>query len=87
MVDKIDTWSGFSRSMKPTGSKDLLALRRAALGLIRLITEITCACRWPSYSRRRRRATRIYGDGALADLTPFPADLLKASRGAVSATT
>lgn len=40
LADKIDTLSGFfSIDEKPTGSKDPYALRRAALGVIRLITE------------------------------------------------
>ena len=40
MADKIDTLTGFfAIDEKPTGSKDPFALRRAALGIIRLITE------------------------------------------------
>lgn len=40
MADKIDTLIGFwSIDEKPTGSKDPFALRRAALGIIRLILE------------------------------------------------
>lgn len=40
MADKIDTLLGFFRvDEKPTGSKDPFALRRSALGVIRLITE------------------------------------------------
>ncbi|WP_135079035.1 glycine--tRNA ligase subunit beta [Terasakiella sp. SH-1] len=40
MADKIDTLVGFwSIDEKPTGSKDPFALRRAALGVIRLILE------------------------------------------------
>ncbi len=40
LADKIDTLAGFwSIDEKPTGSKDPFALRRAALGVIRLITE------------------------------------------------
>lgn len=40
MADKIDTLAGFwSIDEKPTGSKDPFALRRAALGVIRLIVE------------------------------------------------
>jgi glycyl-tRNA synthetase beta chain len=40
LADKIDTLVGFfSIGEKPTGSKDPFALRRAALGIIRLIVE------------------------------------------------
>lgn len=40
LVDKIDTLVGFyGIDQKPTGSKDPYALRRAALGIIRLILE------------------------------------------------
>ena len=40
LADKIDTLIGFWRiDEKPTGSKDPFALRRAALGVIRLIVE------------------------------------------------
>ncbi|WP_297801465.1 glycine--tRNA ligase subunit beta [uncultured Brevundimonas sp.] len=41
LADKIDTLSGFfSIDEKPTGSKDPYALRRAALGVTRLILEV-----------------------------------------------
>jgi len=40
LADKLDTLAGFwSIGEKPTGSKDPFALRRAALGIIRLIIE------------------------------------------------
>ena len=40
LADKIDTLTGFwAVSEKPTGSKDPFALRRAALGVIRLVRE------------------------------------------------
>jgi len=40
LADKLDTLRGFfSIDEKPTGSKDPFALRRAALGVIRLLTE------------------------------------------------
>jgi glycyl-tRNA synthetase beta chain len=38
LADKIDTLTGFwAIDEKPTGSKDPFALRRAALGVIRLV--------------------------------------------------
>lgn len=40
LADKLDTlWGFFSQNEKPTGSKDPFALRRAALGVIRLLIE------------------------------------------------
>ena len=40
LADKVDALAGFfGADLKPTGSKDPFALRRAALGVIRLITE------------------------------------------------
>ena len=52
LADKIDTLVGFwAIDEKPTGSKDPYALRRAALGVIRLIVENTLRAadseRWP----------------------------------------
>lgn len=42
LADKIDTLTGFwAIDEKPTGSKDPFALRRAALGVIRLVLETT----------------------------------------------
>ena len=46
LADKIDTLVGFwAIDEKPTGSKDPYALRRAALGVIRLITDNRIALR------------------------------------------
>lgn len=43
LADKLDTLTGFwAIDEKPTGSKDPYALRRAALGVIRLILENQC---------------------------------------------
>ena len=40
LADKLDTLTGFwAIDEKPTGSKDPFALRRAALGVIRLILD------------------------------------------------
>ena len=50
LADKIDTLVGFwAIDEKPTGSKDPYALRRAALGIIRIITENQL--RFPLYER------------------------------------
>jgi glycyl-tRNA synthetase beta chain len=83
LADKIDSLVGFfSIDEKPTGSKDPFALRRAALGVIRLILENRL--RLP-LARVFRQAFVIGGEagkGALgteptADLLAFFADRLK----------
>ncbi len=64
LADKLDTLVGFfAIDEKPTGSKDPYALRRAALGIIRIILE----------GGRRLSLSRFAGD----DLLAFFADRLK----------
>jgi glycyl-tRNA synthetase beta chain len=47
LADKIDTLTGFwAIDEKPTGSKDPFALRRAALGVIRLVLENEVRLEW-----------------------------------------
>ena len=46
LADKIDMLVGFwAIDEKPTGSKDPYALRRAALGVIRIVSRTNCGCR------------------------------------------
>ncbi|MDC1399645.1 glycine--tRNA ligase subunit beta, partial [Yoonia sp.] len=53
LADKIDTLTGFwAIDEKPTGSKDPFALRRAALGVIRLTLENGVSVRLKSYLHR-----------------------------------
>jgi glycyl-tRNA synthetase beta chain len=70
LADKIDTLVGFwAIDEKPTGSKDPYALRRAALGVIRIVLE---------NGLRLRLARIMAGRGAVeADLLAFFADRLK----------
>jgi glycyl-tRNA synthetase beta chain len=81
LADRIDTLAGFWKiGEKPTGSKDPFALRRAALGVIRLIIENKL--RLPL---RRIFAKALARQGAdeeqsavlIADLLAFFADRLK----------
>ena len=66
LADKIDTLTGFWKiDEKPTGSKDPYALRRAALGVIRIVLDNTL----------RLRLAKIFG--VSADLLSFFADRLK----------
>lgn len=67
LADKIDTLVGFwAIDEKPTGSKDPYALRRAALGVIRLITE-----------NALRLSLMKVAASALAGLSVKPADAQK----------
>lgn len=80
LADKLDTLVGFwAIDEKPTGSKDPYALRRAALGVIRLVVEngvrlglIRCVQRWyvvalTGWALRQD----IYRDCALPDDGPW----------------
>jgi glycyl-tRNA synthetase beta chain len=81
LADRIDTLAGFWHiGEKPTGSKDPFALRRAALGVIRLIIENKL--RLPLRRIFAKALTRhgVEADKAeelLADLIGFFADRLK----------
>ena len=86
LADKIDTLVGFfAMNEKPTGSKDPYALRRAALGIIRLIVENNLrlplasafhaagdAYPWPMAKDDKRSK-----DDVVAELLAFIADRLK----------
>ena len=82
LADKIDTLVGFwAIDEKPTGSKDPYALRRAALGVIRLIVEN--ALRLPILNVAKSAMAWFAGKGLIAresfraDLLAFFADRLK----------
>ena len=67
LADKIDTLVGFwSIDEKPTGSKDPYALRRAALGVIRIVVENQIRLRLSPFAREQA-----------TDLLAFFADRLK----------
>ena len=78
LADKIDTLVGFwAIDEKPTGSKDPYALRRAALGVIRLIVENTI--RLPILKAATSAIGGLMETGtrhALVDTDKLPADLL-----------
>jgi glycyl-tRNA synthetase beta chain len=85
LADKISTLVGFwIEDEKPTGSKDPYALRRAALGVIRLLVSnnlslhLTTLLRreWSEYATRGRGIT-IGADETISDLLAFFADRLK----------
>jgi len=77
LADKIDALVGFWRiDEKPTGSKDPFALRRAALGVVRLLVENDI--RVPLINAFRE-AEMLYGgeSNISADLLGFMADRMK----------
>lgn len=86
LADKIDTLVGFwAIDEKPTGSKDPYALRRAALGVIRLIVENTLRVAILSVATsalgglldKRPREAIVDSQKLTADLLAFFADRLK----------
>ncbi|WP_456622987.1 MULTISPECIES: glycine--tRNA ligase subunit beta [unclassified Bradyrhizobium] len=83
LADKIDTLVGFwAIDEKPTGSKDPYALRRAALGVIRLITENALRFSilknaWSAMSGFPSKAIAVDGAKLPSDLLAFFADRLK----------
>jgi glycyl-tRNA synthetase beta chain len=75
LADKIDTLVGFwAIDEKPTGSKDPYALRRAALGVIRLIVENTL--RLPIQKTAKSAMAGLSARALPADTEKLPADLL-----------
>jgi glycyl-tRNA synthetase beta chain len=80
LADKIDTLVGFwAIDEKPTGSKDPYALRRAALGVIRLIVENGLRIRWSRLLRDEAIRIRQQGfeDSDLLDeLLELPATVV-----------
>jgi glycyl-tRNA synthetase beta chain len=85
LADKIDVLVGFwMENEKPTGSKDPFALRRAALGVIRLVVSneirlplrkwIHAAC---GGHGMRQAGVTVHSDQVIPDLVAFFADRLK----------
>src|SRR5580700_2864175 len=80
LADKIDTLVGFwAIDEKPTGSKDPYALRRSALGVIRIILENTLrmSILKAAAAASVDRSTKVGLDQLGSDLLSFFADRLK----------
>src|SRR3989440_1150347 len=78
LADKIDTLVGFwAIDEKPTGSKDPYALRRAALGVIRLIVENALRLSVVQITKSAISGLAKSGTGyALIDVEKLPSELL-----------
>jgi glycyl-tRNA synthetase beta chain len=62
LADKLDTLVGFwAIDEKPTGSKDPYALRRAALGLIRILIDMSLRLSLKSFSKLEFEAVYVQG--------------------------
>jgi glycyl-tRNA synthetase beta chain len=78
LADKIDSLVGFfAIDEKPTGSKDPFALRRAALGVIRLVLENRLRLPLAQVFRRAFAIGGANGADPTAELLAFFADRLK----------
>ena len=79
LADKLDTLAGFwAIDEKPTGSKDPYALRRAALGVIRMVLENDLRLRLDAVVTTAQGALPGGANaGARVDLLAFLADRLK----------
>jgi glycyl-tRNA synthetase beta chain len=78
LADKLDTLVGFwAIDEKPTGSKDPFALRRAALGVIRLIIENALRLNLKVVAASHAKTMTGYNDSKPVDLLAFFADRLK----------
>ena len=76
LADKIDTLVGFfGIGAKPTGSKDPFALRRAALGVIRIILNSELSL--PLATLLQKAAENYQFDAVDEDLLPFIRDRLR----------
>ncbi|SDF41529.1 glycyl-tRNA synthetase beta chain [Limimonas halophila] len=74
LADKLDTLAGFfAIDEKPTGSKDPFALRRAALGVIRLIVENELRLPLAAPIREALRLQNAEARQALAERAPHAA--------------
>ncbi|MEQ3708674.1 MAG: glycine--tRNA ligase subunit beta [Tateyamaria sp.] len=87
LADKLDTLAGFwAIDEKPTGSKDPFALRRAALGVIRLITDNDISARLDQYidsELLKYELTQLRKNGSEQDLFTLESTLNEISKHGV----
>lgn len=78
VADRLDTLAGlFTVGEVPSGSKDPFALRRAALGVVRLCAEVPLALHLPAAIGRAVQGRASYGDGREAEVTARVAEFVR----------
>ncbi len=78
LADKVDTLAGiFAIGEKPTGAKDPFGLRRAALGVLRILLETPLDLDLTGLLERAVAAQPVVRAGTAADLLTFIADRLR----------
>ncbi len=83
IADKLDALHGFfALNELPTGSKDPFALRRAALGIIRIVLENGLRIRFAELTEGclqlyRNQRGQNFGPGKISEIIPFFHDRLK----------
>ena len=78
LADKLDTLVGiFAIEQRPTGTKDPFGLRRAALGVLRIILEGRLDLDLPALLKESESAQPIHRPGVIEEVYDFIADRLR----------
>jgi glycyl-tRNA synthetase beta chain len=78
LADKIDTLVGiFAIEQRPTGTKDPFGLRRAALGVLRIILEGRLSLDLPALLRESASAQPVHRPGVIEEVYDFIAERLR----------
>jgi len=78
LADKLDTLVGiFAIEQRPTGTKDPFGLRRAALGVLRIILEGRLNLDLPALLKESESAQPVHRPGVIEEVYDFIADRLR----------
>jgi glycyl-tRNA synthetase beta chain len=78
LADKLDTLVGiFAIEQRPTGTKDPFGLRRAALGVLRIILEGRLSLDLPALIRESASAQPVHRPGVIEEVYDFIAERLR----------
>jgi glycyl-tRNA synthetase beta chain len=78
LADKLDTLVGiFAIEQRPTGTKDPFGLRRAALGVLRIILECRLSLDLPALLKESEAAQPIHRPGVIDEVYDFIAERLR----------
>src|SRR6202043_750068 len=78
LADKLDTLVGiFAIEQRPTGAKDPFGLRRAALGVLRIILEGRLDLDLPALLKESESAQPVHRPGVIDEVYDFIADRLR----------